>query len=493
MPGRIMLVALLLVLAGASWVWFDFGDDPLEPVPITSTDACPQLNLVTELADGVLQLPTDALFNQLYREVSVQTELTVTHNHNLGRYGQLTLSAGGRMHHPNNGTCLTPFDDGPRFIVVDDGSSIQNPDPVPFLSGRETLRAGTVVTGLSGWFTEESVYMDASGFSDWFVMEPDELTLELAARPQVPPALPGGLIVAGFNIENYFTSLGSRGARNAWEFQRQHDSLVAALAGLDAQLIGIAEVENDNGTTLSRLVSGRAGLAQVSGQEWSWLQGEGFGRGSDDIGLAFLYRSDVLAPVGPTLADTHPIHERPPLVQRFRELSTGFEFTMVMSHLKSRGGCTSFDTDEGSGCWDERRDTQVRQLLDFLDGNVVQQGSGMLILGDLNSYALEQPLQRIRDAGYTDLLAKHVPATERYTYVYQPGLAGYIDHALASESLLEFVCGAGIWHINADEPVIKSWSAARFGPDLYQPDAFRSSDHDPVLVSLDSTGDCKAF
>ncbi len=492
MPGRILITGLLLVLAGASWIWFDYGSDKIAPGVSTVADAdeCPQLSLFTELNDGVLQLPTDQLSSQIHRQVTVGTELTVSHNHNLGRYGQLTLSAGGRMHHPNNGTCLTPYDDGPRFLVIDDGLSVQNPDPVPFLAEGGTLRAGTTVTGLTGWLGEEPVYMDASGFSDWFVIDADELTLTPAARPEAPPELPGSLLVAGFNVENYFTSLGSRGARNSREFERQHASLVAALSGLDAGLIGLAELENDEGSTLSRLVNGRDGLAQVTGNAWSWVQGQGFGRGSDEIGLAFLYRSDMLVPVGPTLADTHPVHERPPLMQRFREPASGFEFTVVMTHLKSRGGCAAFDADMGDGCWNERRDNQVRQLLGFLDENVVEQGAGVLILGDLNSYALENPVSRIKDAGFTDLLAEFVPASERYTYVYQPGVAGYIDHALANEELREFVCGAGVWHINADEPVVKSWSAARFGPDLFEPDAFRSSDHDPVLVSLASDGEC---
>lgn len=488
-PGRLLLIALLLTVAVVSWIWFDLSEAPAVTTA-PAADACPQLQLVTQLEDGLLSLPTDDQLSQLNRQVTVTTELTVSHNHHLGRYGQLTLAAGGRMFHPNNGTCLTEFDDGPRFIVIDDGDRSQNPDPVPFLDGLETLRSGSTVSQLSGWFSEEPVYMDASGFADWFVLQPARLQFQAAPRPAAPPELPGSLPVAGFNVENYFTTFGSRGARNSREFERQHASLVAALTGLGAQLIGVAEVENDEGVTLSRLVNGRGGLAEVSGQDWSWLQAEGFGRGSDEIGLAFLYRSDLLAPVGPTLADTHPVHERPPLVQRFRQLASGFEFTVVMTHLKSRAGCAAFDQDAGSGCWDDRRDTQVRQLLQFLDDRLVEAGSGVLILGDLNSYALEQPPERLKQAGYRDLLAEFVPVQERYTYVYQPGLAGYIDHALADAELHGFVCGAGIWHINADEPVIKSWSAARFGPDHWQPDAYRSSDHDPVLVSLDPTGNC---
>jgi len=481
-------LALLPVLAGAGWLWFE-GSGSAPQLPPPGAD-CPRLELAGASEPGVLQLPAEDQLTRLNRDVRVTGELTVTYNHHLGRYGQLTLAAGGRMHHPNNGSCTTPFDHGPRFIVIDDGSREQNPEPVPFLEEQPTIRSGSTVTDLAGWFTEEPVYMADSGFADWFVLQPERLTVQPAARPLVAPDPGGSLQVAGFNVENYFTTLGSRGARNSRELERQHTKLVAALAGLNAQLIGLAEVENDEGETLRHLLNSRDGLTAVTGQQWQWLQGEGFGRGSDDIGLAFIYRSDLLAPVGPTLSDTHPVHERPPLLQRFRELATGFEFTVVMTHLKSRGGCASFDRDTGSGCWNERRDSQVRQLLTFLSQHDAQRGSGLLLLGDLNAYALEEPVQRLISAGFTDLLAEHVPATERYTYIWQPGVAGYIDHALADSELLEYVCGADIWHINADEPTVLSWSAARFGPDLYSPDPFRSSDHDPVLVGLDPSGKC---
>lgn len=492
--SRILLSGgAVLVLAVAAW----FGYDRLEsgsgePAAVQeSPDSCPVLELVSNDSPGELRLPAEDLFSQLYSEVTMPDTLTVSYNGNLGRYGQLTVSAFGRMFHPNNGGCTTPFDDGPRFIVLDDDNPRQNPVPVPFLEGAESLRSGSTVTGLTGWFTDDTVFMRTSGYDDWFVLQPDSWELEPEPRPEVAPDPGGNLRVASFNVQNYFTSLGERGARDRQELERQHTKLIAALTGLDAHLIALAEVENDDGTTLDRLLAGPEGLRQVSGHDWAWVQGEGFARGSDDITLAFLYRRDSLAPVGATTADTHAIHNRPPLAQRFRELASGAEFTVVMNHLKSRGGCGSFDTDQGSGCWDERRDNQARQMLDFIDREVAPfADGGILILGDMNAYALEAPIRRMTHAGFTDLLATFVPAQERYTYVFEPGWAGYIDHALADEKLLGNVCGAAVWHINADEPVFLSWSGARFGPDHYAPDPFRSSDHDPVLVGLDFSGAC---
>ena len=499
-----MTIAALAVVAVAAWQGIDLGQGA-QPEPRVQAEtggpapaaarqagdasACPQLTLQQGGAGPLL--PSESLSAFLDSQVYLDQELTVSYNSNLGRYGQLTLSAGGRMFHPNNGGCSTPYDDGPRFIVLEDGLNRQNPTPVPWLSDEDTLRAGSTITELSGWLERDTVYMRDSGFDSWTLVIPDDFAIEDAPRPATPPDPGGSFTVAGFNIGNYFTTLNDRGARDAGERDRQHAKLVAALAGLDAQLIGIAEIENDDGRSLNRLVNGAGGLEQVSGDSWSWLQADGFGRGNDDISLAFLYRDDLFAPVGATLADGHAIHNRPPLAQRFRELASGLEFTVVMAHLKSRGGCEPYDADGGSGCWDDRRDEQVRQLAAFIAEDVAPfAGSGILVLGDMNSYALEAPMQRLQRAGFYDLLARFVPAQERYTYVYQPGWAGYMDHALADEGLLDSVCGAAVWHINSDEPEFLSYMGARFGPDLYSADPYRSSDHDPVLVGIDLEGGC---
>ncbi|MFC7639871.1 hypothetical protein ACFQX6_01525 [Streptosporangium lutulentum] len=45
-----------------------------------------------------------------------------------------------------------------------------------------------------------------------------------------------------------------------------------------------------------------------------------------------------------------------------------------------------------------------------------------------------------------------------------------------------------IWHINSDESRINDYNT-EFNPlSLYRPDAFRSSDHDPVVIGLTLPG-----
>jgi len=121
---------------------------------------------------------------------------------------------------------------------------------------------------------------------------------------------------------------------------------------------------------------------------------------------------------------------------------------------------------------------------DGLAGDPTGSGEGdFLIIGDLNSYAMEDPLTEIKSAGYTSLSEVYLDSADVYSYVFE-GAAGELDHALASASLADQVVDAAIWHINADEPSALDYNDYN-QPLLYQPDAFRSSDHDPLVIYLD--------
>jgi len=107
-----------------------------------------------------------------------------------------------------------------------------------------------------------------------------------------------------------------------------------------------------------------------------------------------------------------------------------------------------------------------------------------LIIGDLNSYAQEDPITALRNAGYVDLASLE---NRPYSYVFD-GQWGYLDYALSSPTLTGQVTGASHWHINADEPLSLDYNTeyktAGQIISLYSPDAYRASDHDPVLVGL---------
>jgi uncharacterized protein len=108
-----------------------------------------------------------------------------------------------------------------------------------------------------------------------------------------------------------------------------------------------------------------------------------------------------------------------------------------------------------------------------------------LIIGDLNSYDKEDPIDVFIANGFTDL-ARHFQSEFAYSYLFD-GQLGYLDYAMANNTLLDEVTGLTIWHINADEPDLIDYDMS-FKQDaqdaLFEPNAFRSSDHDPVINGL---------
>ncbi len=119
----------------------------------------------------------------------------------------------------------------------------------------------------------------------------------------------------------------------------------------------------------------------------------------------------------------------------------------------------------------------------------------VLILGDLNSYAKEDPITMLESKGYTNLIERF-NGSKAYSYAFD-GQWGYLDHALGTASITRQVTGVADWHINADEPSVLDYNtefkSANQVSSLYAPDEFRISDHDPVVVGLDLTDDAAGF
>ncbi|HNX89983.1 MAG TPA: endonuclease/exonuclease/phosphatase family protein, partial [Paludibacteraceae bacterium] len=101
----------------------------------------------------------------------------------------------------------------------------------------------------------------------------------------------------------------------------------------------------------------------------------------------------------------------------------------------------------------------------------------VLVMGDMNAYAFEDPIQVFIQAGYKDM-HRELHGDSAYSYVYR-GEAGYLDHALASPSLANQITFVSAFHINADEPAMFEYSGSN-----YQGNMYRCSDHDPVVVGI---------
>jgi predicted extracellular nuclease len=298
-------------------------------------------------------------------------------------------------------------------------------------------------------------------------------------RPTAPPAVggDGDVRLAAVNLRNWFWALGERGAATATEREAQLAKLVATLVPLDADVLALAEVANDDGRALDALLdrvnAAQRALGRPAEAAYAAVAVPPRDRGTDAIRVAIAYRPARLTLVGAAV-DRAGVHDRPPVAATF-DAPTGERFSVVAAHHRSKGGCpTSGDVDRGSGCWDLRRDAQTEALLDFAADLGARVGDpDVLVLGDLNAYRHEAPARRFADAGWS-LAVDAMPPDDAYSYVFF-GRAGALDHAAASPSAAPRVAGAAFWRVNADEPP---------GADAERPTPFRASDHDPLLLAF---------
>lgn len=456
--------------------------------------------------------------------VRLPQTLSVTEHFQLGRFGEVVVSSGGRLDQPTQvappGAAAIAIQNQNNLnrIKLDDALQNQNPDPIGFarggapLSASNTLRGGDTVTGAVGVLTYTWAGNAASGNA--YRVRPAQALggqAEFVAanpRPAAAPEVRGDLKVASANLLNYFNTftgctggvggaaLDCRGADNATELERQAAKEVAALVKLDADVVGYMEMENDGygaDSAVQDLVN-RLNAATAPGT-WAFVDPDpanGLNAAGDDaIKVGLLYRPAAVTPVGSAAADTEApagFWDRVPVAQTFASVSDGGRFTVVANHFKSKG-CTDaagldLDQGDGQGCWNARRTAQAERLATWLATDPTDSGDDdVMIVGDLNSYAQEDPIATLEAAGFVALADD-----DEYSYVFD-GQWGSLDHALASASLAEQVTGAAPYHVNADEPSGLDYNINFKTPaqitSLYAADEFRTSDHDPLLVGLD--------
>lgn len=401
--------------------------------------------------------------------IRVADPLTVTGNFHLARYGTLSLAVGGRLFRPTQFADTDGADHAARRLLLDDASYARQPRPVPYLDDDGTRRVGSVVPHLTGILTH--------AFGDWRVhpVAPGEVEFVAAnARPEPPERDSGMARVVGFNVENYFLKLGERGAETKAERASQRRQLEAVVDGLRPDLVGLVEVENDP-DAVDDLVSR---LGTTSGNHVGLRHFElDAPVGTDAIRTVLAWNPNAVEVLGGPYIDTAEVHQRPPIAGHFRLRGDGPGTLVAAIHHKSKGNCPDTgDIDRGQGCWNARRTEQSRALARFLARKQEQLGTDrVLIVGDINAYATEDPVTMLRETGYSDLLAQ-LPRERRYTYVFR-GESGSLDTALASRALATDVAAVHTWAINADEPAALHDFSAITGP-------WRSSDHDPIMVDL---------
>ncbi len=469
---------------------------------------------------------------------TVGGKLVVTDSQNYGQFGQLTLTSDDLL--VNFTETNTPSTAGYTAyiastvrdqIVVDDSTTAQNTDVLGAngapLSASNTLRAGSSVASVTGVLDQSTTNPSSAPYETTYRIQTTENVVYTAAPRPTAASLPANVTnaeikVASVNVLNYFTDLAdgndntteftnplgtafsSRGANSAAEFTRQKDKLVANILGLNADVVGLMEMQNNgfgDGTSgidslvdALNLVAGAGTYAYVSGPYPDGNGAPAATAGGDAIMVAFLYKPAKVTLVGqaatPDLSNaaydafTSTYGSRAPVAQTFKAVGDNEVFTVVANHFKSKGSATAtqgLDANDGAGNANLARDRASTQLLSWLATNPTgSTDTDILLIGDFNAYSNEQPITTLTNAGYTKV-------STGLSYVFD-GLWGSLDHAISSTSLTSQVTGAVKWGINAEEPTVLDYNiefkSTGQQTSFYAPDAYRSSDHNPVLIGL---------
>jgi predicted extracellular nuclease len=448
--------------------------------------------------------------------VTVDQPMTVIEYFNLDRFGTVDVAT-ERLETPTDAAEPGPASDAvlafniARRIRLDDGSQTQNPFPVTLPDGQ--LEYGDA---FGGGDTLSNIVGVLSWIRPWTGGQPEGYAIQLTQlptfentnpRPADPPDVGGSLKVVGFNVLNYFNGNGmgggfptSRGATDPAEFQKQTDKIVAALAALNADVVGLIEIENDFADGANSAIADlvEALNAATAPGTYAYID-PGVNVGTDEITVAIIYKPAVATPVGDlaildSQAFVNPFNasedrNRPALAQTFMSVETSGVMTVVVNHLKSKGsGCGTGDDDPRQGSCNLTRTASAQVLVDWLATDPTGSGDAdFLLIGDYNAYAKEDPIDVFANAGYVDLFALFQP-DDVYSYVFD-GMTGYLDYGIASPTLVDQVTGAAPWNINSDEPDAFEYDELFDHPSnlplWYAPSAYRSSDHDPVVVGLD--------
>ncbi|HDS1037650.1 TPA: ExeM/NucH family extracellular endonuclease [Stenotrophomonas maltophilia] len=481
MRRRSLVLALSLLLPASA---FAQAQPQAAPTPTpTSTTARSKAPVVLTAA------PADwrALDGQ---HVRIAAPLTLAGTDGLERFGQLTVAFDGRLWQPTEvaapgtaGIEQVMADNQRRRLVLDDGSDARDPGSVPYLAGNPVLRTGMQLRNVEG-----TVRVDAQGRPSLQV--DGTLKLPDLQRPAVPKVA-GSLHIAAFNLENYFNGDGQgggfptlRGARTLEEHKAQVAKLVATISALDAHIAALMELENDGYGPQSAIAELLAALNATlePAQQWAMVDA-GEGPGTNPIRVGIIYRKGLFKPLGAPLTKLDgPFaeHSRAPLAQAFQ--GKGAPFMVVANHFKSKGcrdaAGADADRNDGQGCWNATRVESARQLNQWVGAEAARlKVKDIVLLGDFNAYAQEDPIRTLHDLGWQDAF-KVAKVEHPYSYVYN-GYTGRLDHALLSPGMAQRLRGAAEWHSNADEQDASGYQGRNV------PGPWRSSDHDPLLLGFD--------
>ena len=422
-----------------------------------------------------VELPLGGLERESLEGMRIQPTgtLTVTDTYQLG-HGKFSLAGNGFQFVATE--ILAPGSEAEKYQRINRNHTL----PASFAKNSahtDLLVSGLSVTDLSGVLTHDKRSLRVS-VQSMSADSPSALT---------PPVQAGAdeLRVVGMNLLNFFNGDGKgggfptpRGAKTTIEYDHQRSRLRAAIHKLNPHVLAVMELENDGFGGLSAAADFIALVEQATGASWQASRPAGDDTGGDKITVGIFYRDDLLEVTGPARTLTGPEFKksRQPMAQAFRQRNNDEKLLIVTNHLKSKGSCPDSGVDanqkDGQGCWNPIRTASAEKMTAWVKSlAATSQTDNTIILGDMNAYRQEDPINAIRAAGFIELM-DNTEGTE-YSYIYY-GQAGTLDYAFVSEELLQQVQQAFIWHVNAAFPAKM---------ELPLP-WLRFSDHDPVVIDI---------
>ena len=292
------------------------------------------------------------------------------------------------------------------------------------------------------------------------------------------------LLVCAMNLEYYlvkdFRVGGTMGPYDLSEHQKQRTKTIKALSKINADIYGLVEIQQGQ-DALAEIASDLN--AQLPGRNYVYIN-DGTSTNGTYTKSGYIYDANKVEIVGKMVDNNEAVINRKKLMC-FREKATGEKFIYSINHFKAKSGTASgadANQGDGQGIFNATRTREAQSVVDqYNKYRRSIREEDILIMGDLNAYAKEDPIRLFLQRNFIDL-HRAFHADSSYSYMFGSA-AGYLDHAISNGSLYPQITGMAAYTINSDEH-------DRYTYDKSDDNTmFRSSDHDPVLVGLklDST------
>ncbi|MDR2836077.1 MAG: ExeM/NucH family extracellular endonuclease [Bacteroidales bacterium] len=414
-----------------------------------------------------LNFPTDFDNYEKYEGMvfCLNQTMVITSTSQLKNHGELIISS-KRLREPTD--VALPLSDSAietleqndiDYIYLDDGSNSYNPIPTPFLDENSTRRTGGKIDNLKCVLDYVNSY--------WVLYPIENFSIYGNERTNFPvePGVSYDLKICGFNVENFLD-----------ESELQKIRIVKTLKAINADIFGLCEIKQGQ-QYIETLVN--ALNESIGENTYSYINTNQ--NPSTYTTTQIIYKHDAVTP----FRDFYIINSSGPMN---RKINQGFfinnsndNFILSVNHLKAKSGTgTGLDADQndGQGIFNYTRTQEAHAVVETLE-NLKEyfETDKILIVGDLNSFAKEDPIEIFREAGYENQLTKF--HENEYSYCFGNAVE-YLDYALANEQMEEKIAFANVWHINADEAHFLDYQECNEEQDFL----FRSSDHDPIIVYL---------